>query len=292
MNHPLAALAAQFLKERTYLKNVTERTLVWYRVAFKNYLALVPEASSSLPTKATMQQFVVALRERGIKPVTCNTYVGAMNAFCSWLHQEGHAAARVKLDKLRVEQRLLVLLDDTQMRVLIGYRPKTFRQARVHVLTLVILDTGLRISETLNLRTSDIDFDNLVVRVFGKGQKERLVPFSPELRRRLFRFQQLRAKKGIPSEFLFSGFEGTRMEKRNATTSLYLMQDKLGLPRFGFHRLRHTFATEYLRHGGDVVRLSRILGHTQVTTTMRYVHLLTDDLKRGHQGLSVLRRMQ
>ena len=55
---------------RTYLKNVTERTLVWYGVAFKSYVALVPGAASSLPTKATMQQFVVALRERGTKPVT------------------------------------------------------------------------------------------------------------------------------------------------------------------------------------------------------------------------------
>jgi site-specific recombinase XerC len=64
---------------------------VWYRVAFKNFRAVVPDALSTLPTKVAMQQFVVALRERGIKPVTCNTYIGAMNAFCAWLHQEGHA---------------------------------------------------------------------------------------------------------------------------------------------------------------------------------------------------------
>jgi len=89
-------LIDQFLKERTYLQNLSEPTLVWYRVAFKNYPALVP-ANAGLPTKAMLQQFVVALRERGIKPVTCNTYVGAMNAFCAWLHQEGHAPERVKL---------------------------------------------------------------------------------------------------------------------------------------------------------------------------------------------------
>ena len=112
VNHPLATLFDQFLKERLYLKNVSERTLVWYRVAFKNYHALVP--ATSLPTKATLQQFVVALRERGIKPVTCNTYVGAMNAFCAWLHQEGHAGEHVKLAKLRVERRLLTLLNDAQ----------------------------------------------------------------------------------------------------------------------------------------------------------------------------------
>ena len=290
VNHPLAPLIDQFLKERLYLQNVSDATLVWYRVAFKNYQALVP-ANATLPTKATLQQFVVALRERGIKPVTCNTYVGAMNAFCTWLHQEGHAPEHAKLQKLRVERRLLRLLDDAQMRVLIGWKPKTFRQARVHLAALLILDTGLRISEVLHLRAGDVDCDNLILKVLGKGQKERLVPFSPELRRRLYRYQQLRGKKGIRSEFLFAGFEGTRWEKRNSTTSLYLLQDKLGLPRFGWHRLRHTFATNYLRHGGDIVRLSMVLGHTQITTTQRYLHLVPDDLSSHHQRVSILGRL-
>ena len=165
-----------------------------------------------------------------------------MNAFCAWLHAEGHARERVKLAKLRVERRLLTLLDDAQMRALIGYKPRTFRQARVQLAALLILDTGLRISEALNLRDGDIDFDNLVVKVFGKGQKERFVPFSPELRRRIFRYQQLRASEGVTGEFLFVGFEGTRWEKRNSTTSLYRMQDHLNdtytsLRRISKHRI-------------------------------------------------------
>jgi site-specific recombinase XerD len=155
----------------------------------------------------------------------------------------------------------------------------------------LILEPGLRVSEALHLRSGDIDCDNLILKVFGKGQKERLVPFSPELRRRLYRYQQLRARKGIGGEFLFAGFEGTRWEKRNSTTSLYLLQDKLGLPRFGWHRLRHTFATNYLRQGGDIVRLSMVLGHTQITTTQRYLHLVPHDLSSQHQRVSILGRL-
>jgi site-specific recombinase XerD len=136
-------------------------------------------ARSSL-TKANFQQLVVQLRERGVKPVTVNTYITALNAFALWLHQEGHAPDRVKLPKLKVEQRVLSVLDDTQMRALIGFKPKTFRQARTHLAVLLILDTGLRLSEALNLRHGDIDFDNLILKVFGKGQKERVVPFSPD----------------------------------------------------------------------------------------------------------------
>jgi hypothetical protein len=71
VNHPLAALFDQFLKERRNLKNVTEATLVWYRVAFTNYKSVIAAyTASSLPTKAALQRFVVSFRERAIKPVT------------------------------------------------------------------------------------------------------------------------------------------------------------------------------------------------------------------------------
>lgn len=291
MNHPLATLSDQFLKERTYFKNVTPRTLVWYQVAFKNYRASVGADDTALPTKASLQQFIIHERDRGLRPVTCNTYIGAMNAFCAWLHQEGHIPERVKMPKLRVERRVLTLLNDGQMRMLIGYKPKTFRQARLHLAVLLIMDTGLRISEALSLRHGDVDFDNLILKVLGKGQKERLVPFSPELRRRFYRFDQLKAKKGIRSDFVFVDFGGVRCEKRNTATSLYLLQRKLGLPMFGWHRLRHTFATNYLRQGGDIVRLSMVLGHSQITTTQRYLHLLTEDLTASHQRVSILNRL-
>jgi integrase/recombinase XerD len=289
VNHPLAALFDQFLKERHFLKNVTPKTLTWYGIAYRNYRAIVPD--DALPSKVSLQALVIALRERGIRPVTTNTYIAAMNAFCRWLHEEGHLAVPVKLQKLRVEKRVLTLLDDAQMRALIRFRPRTFRQARVHLATCLILDTGLRISEALHLRRDDVDYDNLILKVFGKGQKERLVPFSHDLRNRLYRFAKWQAEKGIQSHLIFAGFGGASWEKRNSTTSLYLLQQTLGLPKFGWHRLRHTFATNYLRHGGDIVRLSIVLGHSQITTTQRYLHLVTDDLRVAHERVSLLNRL-
>jgi site-specific recombinase XerD len=76
----------------------------------------------------------------------------------------------------------------------------------------------------LTLRREDLDFGNLILKIFGKGRKERLVPFSPELCKRLFRFGQFRTKKDIRSDRVFDGFGGARWEKRNRSTSLYLLQ--------------------------------------------------------------------
>ena len=72
VTHPLATLFAQFLTERRYLKNVTDRTLVWYRVAFTNYQRVIGADAPALPTRAALQRLVVALRDRGVRPVTCN----------------------------------------------------------------------------------------------------------------------------------------------------------------------------------------------------------------------------
>src|SRR5262249_44644774 len=222
MNNPLATLTDRFLKERTYLKNVTPATLRWYRIAFKNYEASFP-GEAPLPSKTALQDFVVAQRDRGIRAVTVNTYIGAMNAFCVWLHEEGHVAERVKLSKLRLERRILAVLDDAQMRPLLAYPPTSLGQRRVHLPALLTLDTGLRLSEMLHLRHTDIDFDNLILKVLGKGQKERLVPFSPELRKRLYRFERLKEQNGLRSPFVFVGSRATRSEKPTTATSLSLI---------------------------------------------------------------------
>jgi integrase len=80
-------------------------------------------------------------------------------------------------------------------------RDELFAPYRVHLAVLLILDTGLRISEALNLRQAGVDCDNLILKVFGKGQKERFVPFSPELRKRLYRFEQFKKQEGHPQRF-------------------------------------------------------------------------------------------
>src|SRR4029450_4780731 len=164
---------------------------------------------------------------------------------------------------------------------------------RASALACTLTDTGVRIEEALGLRRADVDFDNLLLKVRGKGRKERLVPFSFELRRVLFRLEQLRSRQGwLACEWLFPTREGTKLGQRNALRAHYALLKRAGVPKSGFHRLRHTFATSYLQNGGDVVRLSRVLGHAQLTTTMRYLHLVTTDLQKPHQQLSILNRLR
>jgi integrase/recombinase XerD len=284
------SLFEQFLSERRYLKNVTPRTIEWYETAFKAFQKAHSAAAPEL-TRSSLQQFVIVTRERGVRPISCNTYIKALNAFCLWLHEEGHLSHRLELPLLKVEKRIIQTLTDEAMEALLSVKSKRYDQWRLYALVCLLLDTGLRIEEALSLRRHDIDFDNLLLTVFGKGRKERRVPFSFELRKVLFRYDAVRVKQCPRCELMFPSREGTNWDQRNSLRGLHLLQHKLRLPSFGWHRLRHTFATNYLRQGGDIVRLSMVLGHSQITTTQRYLHLLTEDLSASHQKVSILNRL-
>ena len=293
----LDQLFQQFLRERTYVQNVTASTREWYQSAWKAFRTAQADAparlaSAPLITKADLQFFVVHLRERGVRPVSCNTWIRALNAFCRWLHEQGELPSPAKLKPQRLEKRIIRTHDETILRAMLKFKAKDFAQWRVHTVVSTILDTGCRIEEVLTARVTDFDLDNLLLTVYGKGRKERRVPFGIELRKVLFRFGQFKDREGVRSELMFPAREGGRWEQRNALRSYYCLLKRLGLPRSGFHRLRHTFATQYLRNGGDVVRLSIILGHSEVGTTMKYLHLLTEDLQRPHQNLSILNRLR
>jgi len=173
------------------------------------------------------------------------------------------------------------------------WRPKSIPQQRLHLLISFLLDIGARIDEALSLRWTDVDFDNLLVLLHGKGGKDRRIPMSLELRKRLFQYQkriQLKAERNISSDLVFGTRGGTKQGRRNVLRDVKVLCRELGFepPARTLHAFRHTFATNYLRRGGNVFLLQRALGHSSLEMTRRYAHLQTSDLSAVHEKLSLL----
>jgi integrase/recombinase XerD len=101
-----------------------------------------------------------------------NTYLQALNAFCRWLKEEGHQAEVVHMPLLRTEKRVLSTLSEPQIRVFLSFKPRTPAHWRVHTLISTLLDTGIRIDEAMKLAWSNLDLENLLLTVYGKGNKE------------------------------------------------------------------------------------------------------------------------
>lgn len=132
----LSTLFKQFLRERRYLKNVTPKTVIWYENAFDALTRSVAVSAPNDLTKPVLQEFVVRLRERGLSPVSCNTYIKAINAVLAWLHAEGHLSTKLSLPPQRTEKRVVQTFSDDQLRRLrslsaVAFRSGWWRDLRV-----------------------------------------------------------------------------------------------------------------------------------------------------------------
>jgi integrase/recombinase XerD len=272
-----------FIQERVYLKGVSPRTVEWYHGSFRAF-------KNALGSKQTIIARIAELKSRGASHITINSYLRCVNAYFRWLHVE-HGRDAIRIPKLKEEQKILQTLSTEGIEKIMKFRPKaTSRNLfRAHLIALTILDTGLRISEVLGLVVTDVDLDNLLLRVKGKGGKHRLVPFSYELRKILFRY--IRAK----TRLLFGTRNETQVSTVNIGRDIRVLGRRIGITgvRFSPHTLRHTFAVTFLRNGGDVYMLSRILGHSSITTTTVYLRSIgIEALATAHQKFSPLVGLQ
>jgi site-specific recombinase XerD len=267
-----------FITELRYIRNVSAATLEIYAHAFKAF-------AGATDSRATVVQRIAELRSRGVLPVSVNTYLRCVNAYFNWRHIE-HQQERIRIPRLKEEQKLISTFTPEQVARVVNGKPVGRNETRARMASITALDTGMRIQELLNLRRADADFDNLLFRVHGKGHKQRLVPMSIELRKLLFRYVSLHQFDRV-----FATARGTSPTQRNLSRDFKLFCSRLAITgvRISFHTLRHTFAVEYLKAGGNVLYLQRILGHTSLEMTNRYCRSLgIDDLKAVHSGLSLL----
>ncbi len=276
---------SQFLRERQYLHNVSPATIEWY----KHTLKWLPTES---PSADELKDAVLKMRERGLKATGCNSVIRAINSYLHWNsageRKCGPGCQHLRIPPLKEPQLILPTLTVQQVAHLINWKPKNFYQRRLHLLVLLLLDTGCRISEALNLRVSEIDFDNMLLTLDGKGRKQRVVPFSFELKRALFRFIRDCARK--PDALLLSSRNETRLGRRVMLRDVKLLCVRLGFapPGRTLHSFRHTFAVNYLRRGGSVFHLQKVLGHSTLEMTRRYANLVTEDLQAVHERVSLL----
>ncbi len=271
----MPSLFTQFLHERQFLHNVAPTTLEWYTHAFK----WLPSES---PTADELKDAVVRMRTKGLKATGCNSAIRAINAYLKW------SGSPLKQPQLKEPQFVLPTFSAAEVRRLVAWKPKSFAQRRLHLLVLFLLDTGCRITEALTVRVHEVDMENLLVILDGKGRKQRVVPFSFELRKALFRFIRDFGRK--VDALLLASRNETQLGRRDMLRDVKNLCKRLGFkpPARTLHAFRHTFAVNYLRRGGSVFHLQKVLGHSTLQMTRRYANLMTEDLQAVHERVSLL----
>ena len=235
----------RFIQERTILNNVSPATISLYRYSLKAFQpVLEPELEFMPAFKAAVIQRIGELQKlgRGNKAVSVNTYLRCLKAFIAWAKEEQIVKELFNLSWLKEENKILSTLSAAHIKALIHWKPVKRSDCRLHALALTALDTGLRVAELLSLKRTDVDFVNFVLRVVGKGNKQRLVPMSVELRKPLYRHL---AKHDFP--LVFCTLQGTKLTQRNLLRDFKEMCRAIGIDgvRCSFHTLRHSFSVGF-----------------------------------------------
>jgi site-specific recombinase XerD len=211
-----------------------------------------------------------------------NSLIRSVKAFSRWLAEEELVERdpfhRVKAPKV---PRLVKPHLSAQELAKVLATARTNRNAyRDEAVILFILDTGARASEVCGLRADAIDWSSGIARLYGKGQKERYVPFSAYTAKAMQRYG-LRERRGEDPTF-FQSEEGDFLTKSGLYQICKRISDESGV-HVAPHKLRHTFAISYLRAGGNAFALQKLLGHTTLHTTLTYVAMTSDDLVAEHR---------
>jgi integrase/recombinase XerD len=176
----------KFLKEKMYLQNVSSCTLDWYTHALK-------KLPSEQPTQEQLNNLVISLRESGLKETAVNACARALNCYLKWSGSSCH------IRHLQEPSFIPPTFSITQVNLILKFKPTSFYERRTQLCLLILFDTGARISEILGLRVCEVDFDNLLLTLSGKGRKQRIIPFSNELRRLYYYTRTLQ-----PQDFVLS----------------------------------------------------------------------------------------
>lgn len=221
-----------------------------------------------------------------LDPVTVHCYFRAARAFLRWLAQEElvDAAVPAALAPPRIRPKPITPLTADQVALLLKQPDRrTWAGKRDRLMMLMLLDTGLRISELLRLRLSDANLAQQTLSVKGKCA-DRVVPFGNRVRRELAAY--LRARKATAcGEALFVTELGRPLSRGRAAILVSQYGKRLGL-RVHPHLLRHTAAVLMLKGGMNAFELQRILGHADLTMTRRYINLSEADITAAHRQAS------
>lgn len=290
----LSAAIKAFLRH-CRVRNLTDTTTQFYRNGLSVFERLLRDQGVTRPVDITQEhvdECIIRRRDEKISEMTLNTNIRAWRAFWTYLVTEGFVEQNLRISPVKTAKKHVEIFSKQQLRRLFEMPDRsTFTGYRDYVIMLTLYETMIRVSELIGLKTSDIDWQRNLIRVFGKGRRERLVPFQDTLKKQLREYINIRGF--LDHDYVFVNIDNEPIAKRTVQQEIKRYGDKAGISnvRVSPHTFRHTGAVHYLLNGGDLRSLQEILGHLDLKTTEIYLNLVASDISRQHRKFSPLERL-
>lgn len=284
----LDELKQEFLDYLRIDKKYSENTINSYKNNLNHYVSYFKNKNVDSIKENDLDGYRKYLCSLNLDSSTISNNISTLKSFYKYLmlfkNLKTNPVSNMELPKRKKILPKTLSIDDVDK--LLDIDIKNYYDYRNKAMIELMYSSGLRVSELINLKNHDIDFENSAVRVFGKGSKERILPVSDYAISAIKLYIE-KAKgwlsKGKTSEYLFLNNHGNNMTRQAFFKILKNLALKKGIKtNFSPHTLRHSFATHLLERGADLRSIQELLGHSSISTTQIYTYLSNETIDKNY----------
>ncbi len=274
----------EYLTHLKFEKNLSDNTIAAYRRDLNKFSFFVKERDISDVDEIsaqTVSEYFNNLRKSETASSSAARNLSSIKGFFKFLAANNyvHKDPTEKLTSMRVERKLPETLSVAEVEKILQQPDTSVKLGiRDRALLELLYSSGLRVSELTGLKISDIFFDEEVLRIFGKGSKERIVPFGSSAKKHLLEYlknsRPLLEKKSKSGNFVFLNSRGGKLSRMSVWQIVNKYVKQAGIKKDVHpHTFRHSFATHLIEGGADLRAVQEMLGHADISTTQIYTHI-------------------
>jgi len=278
---------ARFLVYLQAEKNSSEHTIKNYSIDLRSFFSFMKDVSIEKIDYLEIRRFLASLNEKGFSKSSISRKLACLRSFFKFLVRENHLKENPtsSISTPKKDKKLPLFLEEKEVfNLLEAPQAQSKIEKRDKAILELLYSSGIRVSELVGLNIEDVDFFGEVLRVRGKGKKERLVPAGSKALNAIRDYLSFRGDgQGSGRGPLFLNKGKTRLTDRSVRRVVLKYARRIALNKnISPHVLRHTFATHMLDRGADLRSVQELLGHENLSTTQIYTHVTTKRLKEAY----------
>lgn len=286
----------EFIEEKRF-QNKAQSTIRNYEQSYNYFFEYHDFDETTLMKdieKDMVYEFIGFKRSENISEASVNHYLRDIRTFLYWCMDEPREYLKpFKIKEGSSQELKPKVVDEEDIEKLLirptGRRDGDFVEWRSYAIVCWVLGTGNRASTVLDVRLGDLDYNKKEITLsHTKNKKAQGIPFSDSLKQVIKEYVKLYRSEADNEDYLFSNIGNEKLTYNALRLAHARYCEDREVENKSLHSLRHTFAYNYMKSGGDVMRLQKILGHSSITVTRRYVNLMIEDLKFDYEDHSML----
>ena len=276
------------------IRNLAPATIISYEECFGYFTSYLNSCFSNINvrkdiTKATIDKYIMNMKQNNLKETTINIRLRSIRCVLYYFMNNNYID-NFKICLIKENNKIPKLYTDNEIKKLLqkpNIKTCSFAEYRTWGIINFLVATGVRCRTLRNIKINDLDFDNdLIYLKTTKNRKPLVIPMGKALKKVLIEY--LKVRGGIDEDFLFCNLEGNQITKNALSKIISKYNRKRGVTTTGIHAFRHYFAKAYIQNGGNALKLQKLLGHSTLKETQRYVDLFGNDLQKDFDKFSPL----